>query len=1363
MENAATSSARRAANTAADKPRIIPANAAGPTSSSASSTGRFGGSGSEEFGSGTGAVIALGELRFSLLENRLYGRESELVALKAAYDRIRRKGSDHDARESSHCTDESTNKPSSSRPLPTRISRSLGFALENRQVVGGPSSSLFSKVKRFDLSPRIKESFKVSPARTEGLSKISTDTDRNDTASTLPPVLRRATHVASRNGPNRHLLPRLRRNKTDEGCRGTESILPVCQGEIPANREEERRYGGAELVLLRGYSGVGKSALAHALRDEIAARNEKLRARKRQRAQVVDLDPEDAPEGAIPSVEAFFVEGKFDTQRRAIPYSAFSAAFGQLFSAVESLRADSPQEFFELQDRIRSAIRKDACRDIADLMPGILNILSKNIDDIDSMNDEETLQETTRDIGGEWLPSCEELPADDNSPLTSSTTMGARVRRGTMLRTQSHFVLRHIIQAVCSPARPTIFFLDDLQNADHSSLELLEALMTSMDIQGLLIIGSYLSNEVDNQQAHPLAKRLQDIEHHGNKASYISRLDIDNLTLDAVNDFISDVLSADPMQTLELAEVVHRRTHGNIFFVKQLLVTLKEEGLLSYSIGALKWTWTDVGEIESTCCASDNVVEHLLERRLKRNLLPSSIRVLAAASCLGASFTASDVTVAVEALRGSTEMCSALIPRENSGKSMMNRATEEQVSGTKNIDILNQFVDQGLLEPVRRESERYRFVHDQVQNAAFSFIPAESRDELQTLIGSALVHHYSTELGSLLFVAVDLCNCGARSIGSAKEKMKLAGLNLRAAKKALASSSFSLAGHYAGTGIDLMDDKTCWDKYCVLTINLHKVAVEAYYCQGELDRMQKYADRITARVDIPFHDKVDVYATLVNSLFRLGRPSDAVDLADSVLRNILGRRFVPKRHLKLASLASVVKTKRLLQCQSRESLESLPAIKCEKVLNALLIIDSLCENAVHLLSHHELNLVLRLKSLRWTIRHGTSSFAPVALMFYSAVLCGHLGGYKEALKYGEIAESLAEEYPYTFAKTCLMSLLFVKHWSAPLHCCLKPALDAYQIGMESGSLHTAVNSCNIFCHYALWTGKPLSLVNADFQAYVEQAIENKLEIFSRVMLPSWQLVQNLMGRNSDPSAMSGEVMVEAELRQSTSGGGHLHHLIDFSKMWLLFYFEEHELAWNVIEEGSDFDKVCAGQHIICRRAFCAALVAFALAHKTKKPKWKRRAIKVVKQMSSWCEVGNVNCVHMLHLLEAESAALSGAKDRGQIREKFNRAITTAGRHGFPQDKALANERAGLFFLSIGNDYWAGHYLTEAHKGYLDWEAFSKASQLTIKYADYIPAIESSKLGMVPGVAPRAMPFSYGTCPKGSKQCTNLISKMACAA
>ena len=111
-------------------------------------------------------------------------------------------------------------------------------------------------------------------------------------------------------------------------------------------------------------------------------------------------------------------------------------------------------------------------------------------------------------------------------------------------------------------------------------------------------------------------------------------------------------------------------------------------------------------------------------------------------------------------------------------------------------------VHAALWEAVRQELvERlegpYRFIHDRVQEAAYSLIPEASRAEAHLRIGRLLAAQTPPEKREeAIFEIVNQLNRGAALITAQEEREQLAELNLIAGKRAKASTAYASALTY---------------------------------------------------------------------------------------------------------------------------------------------------------------------------------------------------------------------------------------------------------------------------------------------------------------------------------------------------------------------------------------------------------------------------------------------------------------------------------------------------------------------------------------------------------------------------------------
>ena len=279
---------------------------------------------------------------------------------------------------------------------------------------------------------------------------------------------------------------------------------------------------------------------------------------------------------------------------------------------------------------------------------------------------------------------------------------------------------------------------------------------------------------------------------------------------------------------------MHEKTGGNPFFAIQFLSSLAEEGLLTFDHDGARWSW-DLDRIHAKGY-TDNVVD-LMVGKLTR--LPTETQnALQQLACLGniAEITTLSIVLGI---------------------------SEEQVDAA--------------LWPARRQElvERlagaYRFVHDRVQEAAYSLIPEELRGEAHLRIGRLLAAHTPPEKREeAIFDIVNQLNRGASLDHLAQEREQLAELNLLAGKRAKASTAYASALNYLTAGAALLAED-CWERRHELTFALELNRAECEFLTGALAEAEQRLAALSARATDPVERatvaclRVDLYMTLDQS------------------------------------------------------------------------------------------------------------------------------------------------------------------------------------------------------------------------------------------------------------------------------------------------------------------------------------------------------------------------------------------------------------------------------------------------------------------------------------------------------------------
>jgi tetratricopeptide (TPR) repeat protein len=214
--------------------------------------------------------------------------------------------------------------------------------------------------------------------------------------------------------------------------------------------------------------------------------------------------------------------------------------------------------------------------------------------------------------------------------------------------------------------------------------------------------------------------------------------------------------------------------------------------------------------------------------------------------------------------------------------------------------------------------------------------------------------------------------------------------------------------------------------------------------------------------------------------------------------------------------------------------------------------------------------------------------------------------------------------------------------------------------------------------------------------------------------PLWQMVHNFMGKaHGDPQVLTGEIMEqEYTVQYARENNKTLLIWSHFYRLLLNYMFgdfesaEVHASVCRVAENNpfGSSDRVLL--------VFYEGLVA--LAQEKKSRTRLQVAKRCIKTFKTWAKQSPENFLGKLYFLEAELAAATG--DHKRAHSKYTSAISLSREGGYVMQHALANERAGKYFLARGEEEKAKAYLKEALSVYNKWGGKTKSDHLKSEIA-----------------------------------------------
>lgn len=963
-----------------------------------------------------------------------------------------------------------------------------------------------------------------------------------------------------------------------------------------ASFERVATTGNAELVLVSGYSGVGKSSIVNELRNVLVARR------------------------------CLFAAGKFDQYKRDIPYATLAQAFQSL---VRARLGESQAALRSWRDNLQTALGSDGAL-LLDLVPELKLVIG------------------------------EQSPVPDLPPHDAQRRL--------------QLLLARIIASFARSDQPLVLFLDDLQWLDGATLDFLEDLMSQPAVRHLLLICAYRDNEVG--AGHPLARKLEAMHRNGARIHEVVLAPLAEVDLQQL---ISDSLHCGPPLVAPLARLIHEKTAGNPLFAIQFLTALTEDELLTFDRTRAHWSW-DLARIEAKA-HTDNVID-LVVARLNR--VPTDTReALQQLACLGNS-------AELDLLK-----------------------TVSHLPVDEIHERLQEAIRTGL---VVRTERSYRFLHDRVQEAVYSLIPAQLRATTHLRVGRLLTAQTPGDMqAERIFEIVNQFNRASHFITSPEERLQVAELNLIAGRRAKNSSAYSSALNYLTTGRALLTNE-CWEYSYELIFAIEYLTAECELMTTKMEAAENRLEMLAERAR-GAHEIAAVTRLRLTLYTALDRSDRGVEVCLEYLRRGGADWSAHPTHDDVQREYRRIWV--LLGTRQIEDLIDLPRMTDSDVLNALDVLSEIITPTVFFDQRLCSLVICRMVNL--SIEHGNSDASCFAYVWLGVLGGQTVGDVDDAFRFGRLGYELIGKHGMTryqartymsFGSLVMPRVKHVLEGRDLVRRAFDAACRAHDYTFAAYSLEQLVTNL-------LVAGDSLADVQAEAENGLAFARKARFGIVVDLLSSQLQLVRSLRGLTCQFGSLADEEFDEAKFEQHLASNPVLADA-EFGywalKMQARFLAGDYESAVHASSKGRPL--IWAVPAILELSAYvfysalsCAAFWDSALPED--RPKLLEALGSHHTQLERLAEHCPVNFAHRAALVGAEIARI---EDRALDAERlYEQAIRLARASGFVQNEGLSNEAAGRFYLSRGLETSAYAHLRHATTCFARWGADAKVLQLELCY------------------------------------------------
>ncbi len=689
-----------------------------------------------------------------------------------------------------------------------------------------------------------------------------------------------------------------------------------------------------------------------------------------------------------------------------------------------------------------------------------------------------------------------------------------------------------------------------------------------------------------------------------------------------------------------MTELVYQKTKGNPFFSTQFLKSLYEEGQIIFDWDVRHWQ-CDIAQV--TFADASDVVE-FMAAQLQKLPVPTQ-DVLKLAACIGAQFDLDTLAIVSEELPEQT--ASALWKALQEGLILL---------VAEGYNFL-QTDERPPTESVANST--YKFLHDRVQQAAYSLIPNDQKQATHLKIGQLLLQNYSeTEREEKLFDIVGHLNQGIELINQLSEREALAKLNLAAGCKARSSTAYAAANMYLQMGVELLTPQ-CWQTQYELTLNLYVAAAEIAYLNGDFDGMEQRSAQVLQKAQTIL-DRVKIYEIQVAAQTAQSKVLETIAVARNALLQLGIQLPAEPDEAKIGKALQALADQ--LSGRKIEELVDLPVMTNPQTQAAMqlsgMLFPPIFQGMPGLLP------LLSSTMVSLSLQFGNAPASTVGYAMHGMVLCAFLGDVETGYGFGQLALSLLDRFNVPEFKSIILLLFggWIQHRQESLRATLPTLKEGYRLGMETGDFVDAGYNIYICFYTHLFAGVELDSWEAEIAGY--RAVMAQLKQYSAQIYLDMiqQTVQNLRETRIRPDFLIGSAYDETVMIPKHYEDNEFTAIACacIYKLLLAYCYGNYTAALDHITQVKQYVMGVSGSAFVPIFHFYAALTHLAL-FRTQPAIEQTEILGLVETHQStlqqWAQNAPMNYLHKWHLVEAERQRVLGNK--AEAIEMYDRAISGA--------------------------------------------------------------------------------------------------------
>lgn len=838
--------------------------------------------------------------------------------------------------------------------------------------------------------------------------------------------------------------------------------------------------------------------------------------------------------------------------------------------------------------------------------------------------------------------------------------------------------IQKILLTFAMQKRPIVWFVDDLQWADSSSIDMIEQVYEQHRAGYFLLIGTYRPEEISD---------FKEFENWQINLGSFQTITLQLLAEEEIEMWLADSLNAQTDTISLLAKQLHRLTKGNPLFVKEAFRTFQRDQIIYFDEQEKEWQLS-FDKINQDFLNNELLL--FIENRMKF-LADDTREILQILACFGTQFEFSSLVKLVSI--SSEKLLDEIIILMEQGFIISLDAHFKWASTFENEGILDAF------------SLKFRFVHDRLQQVAYFSLTNEERAKIHYNIGKLLTESdHDVEESLHLNEAVKHFN-GCIHLLNDEEKLNLAMWNFTLGYTAKNAGLFENAYYFLTTSIELLPENH-WQDLRKQSLKIFEHLGECEFLIGQYEYSEKHLTEALNHSSTA-EELLRIYSLKTLLYIESDNQEIGVEAGFKGLR--VGKINIQESPTKYQLAKEFLLLKGALQNKSNQKLLNLPPIKNKEVDLLIQMIINMSGNASVL--NANLTGMLLMRGMRLLLKYGSSSSSAIVFINYSILLDAAFGDIKNATRFAKLAITMADNQNNMGIKGHIYFVygVFINHWTNSYDKSIQYITKSQRYSQDIGRHHiVSAGSCFI-CATQLVRGDSVQEISAEIrrqqQIYSTNAMQLSIDFLQEMKL--WMDVIS----NSDTEVNWDYSLTIKDQPAITV----MHYAI---RLQMSFLFRNEKQALVIMETLKQSVKETYTLLLSPLYYFYRALWQFHWLHEgtcsnEQKIVFRREIRQSIRKFKKWSKYAPENFEHLYVLLQAENFRIKRLE--GEAVLYYDRAIQLAKLNHFVQDEAVACERAANYYVNYQNKEMAQEYIIRGIQKLREWGAETVAQLWESEY------------------------------------------------